>query len=165
MAFRLGLLAMLGLLATLGGQAVVPSAVAAASGTRHAASHPADPMDADDLALLRANGDKVTGNTIVNDCGTPVRPLVSHPAADVGVVVEADPTGLCSGSTLPSSIAVMLRAGSGWRISASAPGTDYRLGPMHGGHPDILVAVPGSRGCPILGYTGRTYTMTKSCLQ
>ena len=48
--------------------------------------------DPGDVALLELNGDKVSGQTVVNDCDTPVRPMLYAPAPDMAVVVEADPT-------------------------------------------------------------------------
>ena len=127
------------------------------------AGHVANALDANDVAVLQAKGNTLSGRVITNSCGTPVHPVLYAPAPDVAVVVEADPTGACSGATIPSGVAVLLRTGPRWRISTSTPGTGFRLGPSHDGHPDIIVQGSGQAGCPVLGWTGRGYEMTRPC--
>lgn len=134
-------------------------------GRSAAASHQAEPGNAGEAAILRAIGDEVVPGHVRNSCGAEVRPLISYPAQAVAVVVEADPTGACSGSNPPSSLAVVLRTPSGWRLSTSTTGTSYEVGRDGGsGMPSIIVEYPPSQvGCPVLTWTGRNYEMTRPC--
>ena len=137
--------------------------VQAATAQGFPAGHPANPLDPADVAVLRASSDTVSGRVVSNSCGTPVSPVLYAPAQDTAVVVEADPTGSCSGSNYPSSLAVLVRRYGVWRVSNSTTGTGFRLGPLRDGHPDIVVQAPSQHDCPTLGWTGRGYQMTKTC--
>ena len=129
--------------------AVSPAIVhAQPANTRQTSGHTANPLDPADAAVLHAHSDTVSGRVVTNSCGTPVSPVLYAPAQDTAVVVEADPTGSCSGSNYPSSLAVLLRRDGAWHISTSTIGTGFRLGPLRDGHPDIVVQAPSQHDCP-----------------
>lgn len=124
----------------------------------------ADPRSMADLEILRANGDQISGSTIRNSCGGIVRSKIGLPATGFAIVVEEDPTGACSGSTPPSSLAVLKQGPSGWSSSTSTIGLSYRLGSMRNCKPDIIVSYPPfQRDCPVLQWNGRDYVMAHPC--
>ena len=126
--------------------------------------HAANPSDPADLAILAAHGNTVANRRILNSCNDEVRPRIALPRPDVAVVVEEDATGRCTGSTLPSSLAVLVRGSAGWKVSTSTTGSGFTLGPLNAGYPDIVVQYPPSqRNCPVLRWDGRAYGMARSC--
>lgn len=127
-------------------------------------AHAADTTNPTDLAILRATGDGVSGKTIRNVCGTVVHPTISYLAPEVAVLVEEDTTGSCSGSNPPSTLTVLLKAGSAWRVSTATNGSGFRLGPVHAGLPEIVVQYPPfQQDCPVLDWNGRDYRFVRSC--
>ena len=116
------------------------------------------------MAIARAAGDTLVGSTFRNSCGDPVKPLISIPTPGVAVVIETDPTGQCSGSNPPGSLSVLLASGNVWKLSTSTTGSGFRTGVTRDGHPDIIVQYPPfQRDCPVLGWNGSRYVMTKTC--
>ena len=126
--------------------------------------HAADPSRPTDVALLQASGDTVSGGVIRNACGGIVRPAISLPAGDMAVVIESDPTGQCVGANPPSSLTILLRHGQAWRPEAGFPASGYKLGPVHGGRPDIIAQYPPfNRDCPVLSWDGAHYRFNRVC--
>ncbi len=127
-------------------------------------AHTADPSDRTDAAILRAFGDDVGQGSIKDSCGTIVRPVISFPASSVSVVVEADPTGACSGASPPSTLGVLVRANGVWHLSTSTPGTSYREQRRTAGMPDIVVQYPPAQAnCPVLSWNGSRYAVSRPC--
>ena len=128
------------------------------------ATHIANPSNSTDLAVLHASGDQVDSGRIRNTCDTVVHPVIAYPAPNVAVEVETDTAGTCSGSNPPSSLTILLKAGPTWRVSTSTTGSNFRLGPMRAGFPEIVVEYPPSQqDCPVLGWNGKTYEMIHPC--
>jgi hypothetical protein len=129
-----------------------------------AALHPADPSVPGDLAILMAAGNTVDGQTVRNTCDGIVHPTISHPAADMAIVIESDPTGACVGSSPPSSLTILLMGAKGWRPEAGFPAATYRLGPVHAGRPDVIAAYPPfNHDCPVMTWDGRHYQIARAC--
>jgi hypothetical protein len=146
---------------------VAIAGLAIASFSRQAAlarGHAANPATPADLAVLKANGDTVSGSAIRNACGGIVQPIIFHPAADIAIVTEIDPTGQCVGSNPPGSLAILLLAGTAWRPEAGFPASSYRLGPVHDGRPDIIGEYPPfNHDCPTLAWDSRHYRLVQAC--
>ena len=146
------------------GAVVAAHAEGILAGSALVGRHAADPSDPVDAAILRAVGDTVAGRLIRNSCGGGVRATIVMPAPATAVIMETDLSGLCSGSNPPGSLTVLVQAGSTWRVSTSTTGTDFRLGPVRKGRPDIIVQyAPTQRDCPVLSWNGVRYEMTKTC--
>ncbi len=143
---------------------LVTAALASVPAFAASASQPLNPGDPDDAAILRAAGDDVGHGHVRNSCGAEVRPLISHPAPGVAVVIEVDPTGACSGSNPPSSLTVLVQSAGAWRLSMGTTGAGYRVAKDGSGMPTIVVQYPPSQvDCPVLSWTGGRYSMTRSC--
>ena len=143
------------LTAILGGAVVAAHAEGILAGSALVGRHAADPSNPVDAAILHAVGDTVAGRLIRNSCGGGVRPMIVLPAPATAVIMEMDTSGLCSGSDPPGSLTVLVQAGSTWRVSTSTTGTDFRLGPVRNGRPDIIVQyAPTQRDCPVLSWNG-----------
>ncbi len=127
-------------------------------------AHEADAGSAADDAIVRAFGDDVGPHVIRNECGDVVRPFISFAAPSVAVVVQADPTGACSGGSPPSTLGVLVRQALAWRLSTSTPGTTFSERPGRGGMPVIVVRYPPSQiDCPVLSWDGARYAISRPC--
>ena len=112
-------------------------------------------------AALRANSDTVESRTIRDSGGSIVHPVISCPAADMAVVIEADPTGQCAGANAPITLSICSQGpltAAAWQQGWTGP--RLKLPRFR----EVLADNPAGGSYPQAKYVGSRPARTKSMI-